>query len=103
MKTSVVNKRDSEYDIYIGRGSKWGNPFPLIEQTLEERIRVCELYVRYLYESGLINDISELRGKVLGCYCKPNLCHGDYLAKLANEEYDTLLKGEIKKEGTYNE
>ena len=26
----------------------------------------------------------QLRGKVLGCHCKPLPCHGDYLAALAN-------------------
>lgn len=28
-KTTVVNKYKEDYDVYIGRGSKWGNPFPL--------------------------------------------------------------------------
>ena len=26
-ETRVVNKYKESYDIYIGRGSKWGNPF----------------------------------------------------------------------------
>jgi hypothetical protein len=27
----------------------------------------------------------ELKGKVLGCWCSPKACHGDILAKIANE------------------
>ena len=26
-ETRVVNKYKESYDVYIGRGSKWGNPF----------------------------------------------------------------------------
>jgi hypothetical protein len=29
---------------------------------------------------------SELKGKKLGCWCKPNACHGDVLAELADDE-----------------
>ncbi len=28
-KTTVVNKYKSNFDVYIGRGSKWGNPFKI--------------------------------------------------------------------------
>ena len=29
-----------------------------------------------------INDLHELKGKTLGCFCKPQPCHGDILIKL---------------------
>jgi len=29
---------------------------------------------------------ANLRGKILGCYCAPLACHGDILARIANEE-----------------
>jgi hypothetical protein len=29
--------------------------------------------------------IHELKGQVLGCWCKPDVCHGDYLAEQANK------------------
>jgi Domain of unknown function (DUF4326) len=32
----------------------------------------------------LINDIHELRGKDLACWCAPEACHGDLLRRLAN-------------------
>ncbi|MGD9560880.1 MAG: DUF4326 domain-containing protein [Pyrinomonadaceae bacterium] len=89
--TSVVHCRKGRYDVYIGRPSKWGNPFThvsdrktkaaFIVSSREEAIRRFE---EYLYSSGLINDIEELRGKILACWCKPQSCHGDVLARLLN-------------------
>jgi hypothetical protein len=31
--------------------------------------------------------VRELRGKVLGCYCKPKRCHGDIIAEYVNGFY----------------
>lgn len=84
-KTTVVNIRKEKCDIYIGRGSKWGNPFPMKDKSEAERNRTCEEYIAWFWtQPQLINSIHELKGKVLGCYCKPLRCHGDFLAELAN-------------------
>jgi hypothetical protein len=84
-RTTVVNiKHTKKYDVYIGRGSKWGNPFKMKNKSDEERDRVCDLYETWFYSMGLDKDIHMLKGKILGCYCKPKRCHGDFLAKLAN-------------------
>lgn len=89
--TSAVNMRREPYDVYIGRGSIWGNPYthlPLIEtkaqyqvQTREEAVAAYAVWIRQQPE--LMARLPELRGKRLGCYCKPQLCHGDILAALA--------------------
>ena len=84
MKTTAVNKYKEAYDIYIGRGSKWGNPFQMKNKSEEERDRVCNEYENWFYTTDLINDILELKGKKLGCFCKPARCHGDFLAKMVN-------------------
>jgi hypothetical protein len=89
MPCKVVHCKKSRYDIYIGRPSKWGNPFShdpnsraeFIVSTREEAI---EKYEKYLLESGLIEDIHELKDKVLGCWCHPKKCHGDILKKYAD-------------------
>ena len=47
-------------------------------------VRGIREYERRLFDSGLINDIHELRGKDLVCWCAPLPCHGDVLARLAN-------------------
>jgi len=81
MKTEVVNIKYQEYDIYIGRGSKWGNPFHIgIHGTREDVISMYHNYI--LNNQELLNCLEELRGKRLGCYCKPLKCHGDILVKL---------------------
>lgn len=51
------------------------------------REQVIEKYERYLLDNdGLLSCLEELRGKVLVCFCKPNPCHGDILAKLLEQE-----------------
>jgi hypothetical protein len=83
----AVNIRREKADIYIGRGSKWGNPFRIKDYSSKaERDKVCDQYEEYLMgKPELLADIWELDGKTLGCYCKPLRCHGDLLAELAND------------------
>ena len=76
-QTSVVNKYKSNFDVYIGRGSKWGNPFKIgIDGN---RGAVIDLYREWIIHQPVFNDIEELRGKTLGCFCHPLPCHGDVL------------------------
>lgn len=82
--TKVVNLRKEKYDVYIGRGSKWGNPFMMKNYSEEERNRVCDEYEKWFWTTDLPNQIHELKNKKLGCYCKPKRCHGDFLVRLAN-------------------
>lgn len=82
--TSVVNIRKDPCDIFIGRPSKWGNPFIIgIDGTRAEVIERYEEYVRSRPE--LMKALPELEGKILGCYCHPKFCHGDVLIKLLDE------------------
>lgn len=83
----VVNRYKSTFDVYIGRGSKWGNPFPINEAIGDTREKVIEAYREYLYmcmDEGFlkIDDFLELSGKTLGCYCKPKACHGDIIIEV---------------------
>lgn len=72
--------------IYIGRPTKWGNPFVIGKDgTREEVIRKYEDYLQNSPEL-LVQIQSELRGKDLICFCYPNACHGDVLLKIANGE-----------------
>ena len=69
---------DEDNDVYIGRGSKWGNPFVIGKDG--NRSLVIERYIDYFENNEeLIKDIEELKDKNLVCYCKPKACHGDYL------------------------
>jgi len=74
--------RTSEYDVRIDRRSKWGNPFVLGKDgTREEVVAKYETYLPNRLD--LMAALPELRGKRLGCWCKPEACHGDVLARLA--------------------
>src|SRR6185437_6301103 len=78
----VVHCKRERFDVYIGRPSKWGNPFVIGRDGTREQ--VVAKYERWLLDSELREDVAELRGKVLGCWCAPKACHGDVLTRLAN-------------------
>ena len=88
---NVVHCKRDPFDVYIGRPSKWGNPFSHKDGTLakfrvatrEEAISKYRAWI--LSQPDLVAAARrELRGKVLGCWCHPLTCHGDVLAELAN-------------------
>ncbi len=103
--TRVVNLNTDEYDVYIGRRSNprvhmltegvrpgeegWlGNPHPIgmcdlcgREHTRDECIEEFrkDFYVKLDEDSVFKKAVLELKGKRLGCYCKPKNCHGDVI------------------------
>ena len=82
--TKVVHCKKEKYDIYIGRPSKWGNPFTIGKDgSREEVIEKYRLHI--LKQPKLLKDIKTLKNKILGCWCAPKACHGDILASLANK------------------
>lgn len=82
----VLNKRVSGVPhgaIYIGRPSKWGNPFVIGKDGT--RAEVIAKYREHLWASPALRDaLPELKGKDLVCWCAPCACHGDVLLELAN-------------------
>lgn len=70
--------------VYIGRPSKWGNPFCI--GTDGTRDQVIAKYRAWLVERPALIAAAkrELRGKDLLCFCAPLACHGDVLHELAN-------------------
>ena len=89
--SKVVHCKRKKYDVYIGRPSKWGNPFSHKEGTLakykvDTREEAVEKYREYILDNPVLLDaLHELKGKVLGCWCKPLACHGDILIELIEE------------------
>lgn len=82
-QTKVVNLKYHSFDIYIGRPSKWSNPYRIgPDGNRETVIRRYEEWI--LKQDEILADLHELKGKVLGCYCRPHACHGDVLVKLVN-------------------
>lgn len=72
--------------IYVGRPSKWGNPFVLNDESYREE--VLAQYEEWLMSKPeLIAEVKrELKGKHLLCWCAPRMCHADVLLRVANEE-----------------
>ena len=97
MKTEVIHCKDlaaikaagNRY-VYVGRPTKWGNPFShrlntkakYLTTSRSEAVRRYEDYL--LANRELIAALVELKGKVLGCWCSPKLCHAQILAKHAD-------------------
>jgi hypothetical protein len=85
--TNVINIRSGNTNryIYIGRGSKWGNPFKIGRDGNREE--VIQKYREYILKrEDLLMQLDELKGHTLGCYCKPLACHGDVLVELIEKE-----------------
>ena len=56
----VVNKYKEDYDVYIGRGSKWGNPYRIGEDGTREE--VIEKYRLYLWKQIKKGEITPQDG-----------------------------------------
>lgn len=83
---TVWNKRDKppEDAVYVGRPTKWGNPFVIGKYYLrEEAVADYEKWIKT--QPQLMAALPELRGKDLVCWCAPCQCHADVLLRLANE------------------
>jgi len=93
MLTTVIHLRDQQPgDVYIGRAGKgedgyFGNPFRLGQG--ETRGSTIERYDEWFHQRLLTDPefkkkVSELKGKRLVCFCKPQACHGDVIAAWLN-------------------
>jgi hypothetical protein len=65
----------------IDRKTKWGNPYKM--RSERERMDVIKKYTYYLLDSELVNELYEIKGKWLACWCYPKPCHGNVLKYLA--------------------
>lgn len=79
----VVHCKRESYTVYIGRPSIFGNPFVIdIDGSRQEVIDLFETHAR----RSLMSDIEQLKeDDILGCWCKPQPCHGDVIIKLWRE------------------
>lgn len=92
---NVVHCKREPYDVYIGRPSKWGNPFTHIKDrhtraqfVVSTRDEAVSQYRQLLNAQVVRGDITleelaALDGKTLGCWCSPKACHGDVLVSAA--------------------
>jgi len=103
--TLVVNKfHKTPFDVYVGRGSKWGNPYPLTGSSREEKLESRKVVIRrfeeyFLATSDLLDSVVSLQGKRLQCFCAPLPCHADVLAFYADAIY---LFGELPEQSAFS-
>jgi hypothetical protein len=78
----VVNRSKDRYDVYIGRPSIFQNPYFIgRDGTREEVIEKFKYYFieKIKTDNNFKSKVDGLKGKVLGCHCKPKFCHGDII------------------------
>ncbi|MNJ39218.1 hypothetical protein D3C77_340850 [compost metagenome] len=94
LKITKVSNKDAgdSYDVYIGRGTLWGNPYQMGKEGTRD-----EVIAKFAYDferrflklpEKFDENIEKLRGKTLGCHCKPAACHGDVIANYLNSQDD---------------
>ena len=88
-KTTVVNLYKESYDIYIGRAGKgkdgkFGNPH--YHENREDNVALFKKYFydRLKSDPEFARKVLQLKGKKLGCFCSPKLCHGNVIADYLN-------------------
>ena len=79
---NVRERSPTKEDCYVGRPSKWGNPFKLSRHS---RSSAIEKFAEHYSSSGLKDHIDELVGCRLFCHCAPLPCHADFLVKASNK------------------
>ena len=88
-------------NVYIGRGgvvfidkerfpkqdSIWANPYKINNKnSREDVLKSYKFYIKNkIIKENLKSELLELKGKNIGCWCKPEPCHGDILVELINE------------------
>lgn len=90
--TRVVKRKmrkigDGKDGKYIGRPSIFGNPFDVATYG---RPRALRLYLWYFYarldmDPTFRAAVETLRGETLVCWCAPQPCHGDVIARYLDE------------------
>lgn len=77
----TVHCKKEPFDVYIGRPSKWGNPF-IIGKHGSRAVVIAKYRDWVLQQPALMSELPELRDKILGCWCSPLPCHGQVLIDL---------------------
>jgi len=102
----VVNvTKTDKFDVYIGRKynrgkydfkeSIFNNPFKLKDFN-NDRDKCLDAYSFYLYgkfklDEFFAKELLEIKDKTLGCWCKPQSCHGDVIKNLIEKHYANQL------------
>ena len=100
MTPRVLNKRTmtladrAQPSVYVGRPTKWGNPYSHLWSAypgtihVNSRAEAVDLYRKWIFSHPELLEAArkELRGKNLTCWCAPHQCHADILLVIANAD-----------------
>ena len=93
----VVNKyKTLRSYIYIGRGSALGNPYVIGKDGTRDEVcdKYEEWFIKQVASEGstaffrqleIIRDQARDGYASLGCFCKPQRCHGDFIKQYIEE------------------
>jgi hypothetical protein len=82
----VVHCQKEPFDVYIGRPGPYGNPFRIGRDGTREEV-IAKYKALLETDTELQKAVRLLKGKVLGCWCKPLPCHGDVIVEwLENDD-----------------
>lgn len=102
--TTVIHQRDRRAQpaadiVWIDRMTIWGNPFSHLAHSrakihVRTRQEAVERFTDWWFEPAQYalraQAVIDLKDKVLVCWCKPQACHGDILARFVNDYYESL-------------
>lgn len=94
MATKVVNVYKEPYDVYIGRKGRghdgyFGNPYRIDSWACRsDALADYKFYFldRINKDPEFKRRVLELKDKTLGCFCKPERCHGDIIAEWVDSQ-----------------
>lgn len=102
-------------NVYIGRSGRvnvdgsmfgfkqsiWNNPYSISEYGRKKCLKMYKQYIiQKIVDEKLYDELLELDGKMLGCWCSPEKCHGDILIKILrryNREGKSWIKQKASK------
>ena len=90
--TTVVHRNKAPFGVYIGRQysqlqqSVYHNPFHIGKDGTREEVLLKFAVYWYAPEQKELRAQArkELPYRILGCWCKPQACHGDIIAGYVN-------------------
>ena len=89
-----VNMKYEEWDVLGDRRSPYGNPFKVGKDGTREE--VLAKFHHYYYNRPALRLRAHLRlkGKRVGCWCKPKACHLDIIAADVNRDWSNGMPKE---------
>lgn len=90
-ETRVVNMSRAKFDLRIDRRTNLGNPFHIGRdgtrvEVIEKHMQLWRAHLQQLAtREWALSSLKMMKGKRLGCHCKPLACHGDNYVQLIAE------------------